>query len=148
MAGRFSGTIVIDRPIDEVFDFVADGENDRRFSKRVLEIAKTTEGPIGVGTIYASSVRDGSVKTRREFELTEFVPPTRIRWTERSSNPVVVPEGGYDLAPLGDGQTRLTLFNHLEGRGIGKLIAPIALRSARRAAPSMVASIKQEIESQ
>ena len=41
---------MIDRPIEEVFAFLADGENDPKFSPRVLEIAKTTDGPPGVGT--------------------------------------------------------------------------------------------------
>ena len=36
---------MIDRPIEEVFAFLADGENDRKFSPRVLEIATTTDGP-------------------------------------------------------------------------------------------------------
>ena len=49
MAGRFEATVVIDRPIEEVFAFLADGENDPKFSPRVLEIAKTTMGA-GVGT--------------------------------------------------------------------------------------------------
>ena len=38
--GRFGATVVIDRPIDEVFAFLADGENDPKFSSRVLEIAQ------------------------------------------------------------------------------------------------------------
>ena len=37
MAGRFEATVVIDRPIEEVFAFLADGENDPKFSPRVLE---------------------------------------------------------------------------------------------------------------
>ncbi|MEA2418398.1 MAG: hypothetical protein QOE60_604, partial [Thermoleophilaceae bacterium] len=86
MAGRFEGTTVIDRPIEEVFAFLADGTNDPKFSPRVLEIAKTTDGPTGVGTVYASTVKDGGVKTKREFKITEFEPPTRIRWTEQSKN--------------------------------------------------------------
>src|SRR5918992_1529925 len=121
MAGRFDATVVVDRPIEEVFALLADGENDPKFSPRVLEIAKTTDGPAGVGTVYASTVKDAGVKTKREFEITEFEPPTRIRWTERSKNMVSVPEGGYDLAPEGDG-TRVTLHNVLEGRGLGKLL--------------------------
>jgi carbon monoxide dehydrogenase subunit G len=32
MAGRFEGSAVIDRPIEEVFAFLADGENDPKFS--------------------------------------------------------------------------------------------------------------------
>jgi uncharacterized protein YndB with AHSA1/START domain len=145
MAGQFGATVVIDRPIEEVFAFLADGENDKKFSSRVIEIAKTTDGPPGVGTVYASTVKDAGVKTKREFKLTEFEPPKRIRWTELSKNPVVVPEGGYDLAPAGDG-TQLTFFNVLEGRGLGVVIAGFALRSARKGADEFVQGIKATIE--
>jgi hypothetical protein len=99
MAGRFEGTVVIDRPIDEVFAFLADGENDKRFSPRVLEIEKATDGPPGVGTI----------------------------------------------APV-DGGTHLTVFNVLEGHGLGKLLAGFALRSARNGADAFAQSIKRAIE--
>lgn len=145
MAGRFGATVVIDRPIDQVFAFLADGENDPKFSARVIEIARTTDGPPGVGTVYASRVKDAGVTTKREFKLTEFDPPTRIRWAEVSKNLVVAPEGGYDLAPAGDG-TQLTFFNVLEGRGLGVLIAGFALRSARKGAESFAQSIKATIE--
>jgi uncharacterized protein YndB with AHSA1/START domain len=146
MAGRFEATVVIDRPVEDVFAFLADGENDPKFSPRVLEIAKTTDGPPGVGTVYASTVKDAGVKTKREFRLTEFAPPTRIRWSEISKNLVTVPEGGYDLAAEGSG-TRLTVFNVLEGHGAGRLIAPLALRSARKGADDFARSIKTAIES-
>lgn len=147
MAGRFGSTTVIDRPIDEVFAFLADGENDKRFSARIVEIAKTTDGLPGLGTVYASTAKDGPMTAKHEFELTVFEPPSKIRWTERSrTTPVSVPEGGYDLEPVGTG-TKLTFFNVLEGRGLmGKLLEPIALRSARKGADAFVASIKQTIE--
>lgn len=147
MGGRFEGTVVIERSIEEVFAFLADGENDKKFSARVIEIAKTTDGPPGVGTVYASTVKDAGVKTKREFKLTEFDPPTRIRWTEISKNLVMAPEGGYDLAPAGDG-TQLTVFNVLEGHGLGVLFAGLALRSARKGAPEFAQAIKAAIERQ
>jgi carbon monoxide dehydrogenase subunit G len=145
MAGRFEGTVVIDRPIEEVFAFLADGENDAKFSPRVLEIAKTTDGPPGVGTVYASTVKDAGMKTRREFRLTAFEPPTRIRWAESSKNLVTAPEGGYDLAREGTG-TRVTVYNVLEGHGPGKLLAPLALRSARKGADDFAKAIKRAVE--
>jgi len=145
MAGSFEATVLIDRPIDEVFAFLANGENDPKFSPRVLEIARTTDGPAGVGTVYASTVKDAGMKTKREFRITEFEPPTRIRWTEQSKNVVMAPEGGYDLAPEGDG-TRVRIYNVLEGRGIGKLLAPLALRAARRSAPDFGRAIKAAVE--
>jgi uncharacterized protein YndB with AHSA1/START domain len=147
MAGRFEATTVIDRPIDDVFDFLADGTNDPKFSPRVLEIAKTTDGPPGIGTVYASTVKDAGVKTKREFEITEFVRPARIRWKEISKNAVMAPEGGYDLVPEGEG-TKLTIYNVLEGHGFGKLIAGFALRGARKGADDFGRSIKQAIEAE
>ena len=110
----------------------------------MLEIAKTTDGPPGVGTVYASTVKDAGMKTKREFKLTEFEAPTRIRWAEQSKNLVTAPEGGYDLAQEGSG-TRLTVYNVLEGHGPGKLIAPLALRSARKGADDFAKAIKAAV---
>jgi uncharacterized protein YndB with AHSA1/START domain len=145
MAGRFETTVVIDRPIEDVFAFLANGENDPKFSPRVLQIAKTTDGPPGLGTVYASTVKDAGVKTKREFKLTEFESFTRIRWAEISTNLVTAPEGGYDLARDGTG-TRVTVYNVLEGHGLGKLIAPLALRSARKGADDFGTAIKSAVE--
>ena len=145
MAERFGASVTIDRPIEQVFAFLADGENDKKFSPRVIEISKATDGPPGKGTIYKSTVKDAGMKTKREFELTEFEPPTRIRWTERSKNLVTVPQGGYDLTAQDDG-TQLTFFNELEGHGLGKLFAGFALGSARKGADDFARAIKQAVE--
>lgn len=143
MAGRFSATTVVDRPIEQLFDFLADGTNDRLFSRRVVEIEKATDGPIGVGTVWASTVKDGGMTTKRRFEITEFERPTRMRWTERSPNALMVPEGGYDLRSIDATKTELTLFNVLEGRTLfGRLIEGFALRQARKSVGQMVGAIR------
>jgi hypothetical protein len=146
MAKKFGATVTVDRPVEEVFAFLADGENDKEFSPRIVEIEKTTDGPPGVGTVYASTAKDGGVKAKHEFELTAFEPSSKIRWKELTSSPVSVPEGGYDMAAAGAG-TELSFFNLLEGHGFGKLILPVAIRSARKGADEFVASIKRAIES-
>jgi carbon monoxide dehydrogenase subunit G len=145
MAHGFEGSAVIDRPIEEVFAFLADGTNDTKFSPRVQEIEKKTDGPPGVGTVYASTVKDAGVKTTREFELTEFESPTKIRWTERSENMITVPKGGYDLSPEGDG-TKLRIFNEFEGHGLGKAFLPLAARAARKDADAFAGRIKRAVE--
>jgi hypothetical protein len=55
------------------------------------------------------------------------------------------PEGGYDLVPEGSA-TRVTIYNILEGHGPGKLIAPLALRIARRGADDFGKAIKAAVE--
>jgi len=146
MAGQFEGTVEIDRPIAEVFAFLADGENDRKFSPRVQKMEKTTDGPTGVGTVYASTVKDAGLTTRREFRITEFEAPTRIRWSEQSKNLVTAADGGYDLTEVSPTSTRLRIFNVLEGHGVGKLVAGLALGAARKDAPDFARRIKAAVE--
>lgn len=146
MAGQFEGTTEIDRPIEEVFAFLADGENDPKFSPRVLKMEKRTDGPTTLGTVYASTVKDAGMTTSREFRITDFEPPARIRWTELSKNTVTAPDGGYDLESLPGGRTRLRVFNVLEGHGVGKLLVGLALRAARKDANAFAGRIKAAVE--
>jgi uncharacterized protein YndB with AHSA1/START domain len=146
MGGQFEATVEIDRPVAEVFAFLAAGTNDPKFSPRVQEITKRPDGPTTQGTVFVSTVKDAGLKSKREFEITEFEPSTKIRWKELSKNLVTASEGGYDLEPTADGKTRLRIFNHLEGHGLGKLIAGFALSAARKDAPAFGHRIKTAIE--
>jgi carbon monoxide dehydrogenase subunit G len=146
MAGQFEGTAEIDRPIAQVFAFLAAGTNDPTFSPRVQRIEKTTDGPVGVGTVFVSTVKDAGMTTGREFRITELAEPTKIRWAEQSKNLVTAVDGGYDLTDLGDGRTGLRVFNVLQGNGFGKLIAGFALKAAQKDAPAFADRIKKAVE--
>lgn len=148
MPGQYSGTAVVDRPIERVFAYLAEGTNDPKFSPRVLEIRKEPEGPSGVGTVFVSRVKDAGMRTDRRFELTQVQAPTTIRWAERSKNLVTVTEGGYDLEDLGNSQTRVTIFNSFAGHGLGKLIVGLARSAAAKDADAMARRIKAAVESE
>jgi hypothetical protein len=45
-----NGEILIERPVEEVFDFVADQRNEPIYNPRMQQSEKITDGPIGVGT--------------------------------------------------------------------------------------------------
>ncbi|MET7486657.1 SRPBCC family protein [Streptomyces sp. NPDC005538] len=146
MAGQFEATAEINRPIEEVFAFLAAGTNDPKFSPRVQEITKTPEGPTAVGTVFTSTVKDAGMKTGRKFKITELEAPHRIRWSEISKNAVTADEGGYDLEIVGPGTTKVRIFNVLEGHGIGKLLVGFALSAARKDAPGFGQRIKTAVE--
>jgi hypothetical protein len=146
MAHEFSASTLIDRPIDEVFAFLAAGTNDPKFSPRVQEIRKTTAGPVATGSVFESTVKDAGMTTRRKFEMTDVQAPTRIRWSERSKNMITVPDGGYDLERVSDTQTKLTVSNTFEGHGFGKLIIGFALKAAVKDAPAFAERIKAAAE--
>jgi hypothetical protein len=60
---RIEGEIVIGRPVDVVFDYVADQSNEPRYNPRMVRAEKITPGPVGKGTRFRSAVvlrcRDG-----------------------------------------------------------------------------------------
>ncbi|MCX5008258.1 SRPBCC family protein [Streptomyces sp. NBC_00638] len=146
MSGQFEATTEINRPVEEVFAFLAAGTNDPKFSPRVQSITKTPEGPTAVGTIFTSTVKDAGMKTGRKFRITEFEPPHLIRWAEVSKNTVTADEGGYDLESTGAGATRVRIFNVLSGHGIGKLLVGFALSAARKDADAFGKRIKAAVE--
>ncbi|MGH1554264.1 SRPBCC family protein [Streptomyces sp. L7] len=146
MAGQFEATAEINRPVEDVFAFLAAGTNDPKFSPRVQQITKTPEGPTAVGTVFTSTVKDAGMKTGRTFRITEFDAPHRIRWAETSKNVVTAEEGGYDLESTGPGTTKVRIYNVLEGHGIGKLLVGFALSAARKDAPAFGQRIKTAVE--
>ena len=146
MAHGFSATTTINKPINEVFAFLAAGTNDPKFSPRVQQIEQTTDGAPGVGTVFKSTVKDAGMTSQREFKYTEFEQPTKIRWTETSKNSVTVPDGGYDLEPAGDAATTVTIHNNFEGHGFGKVIVGLASRAAKKDADAFAGRIKAAVE--
>ncbi|QOV33900.1 SRPBCC family protein [Streptomyces ferrugineus] len=146
MSGRFEATAEVDRPVEEVFAYLADGRNDPQFSPRVLKIERVPDAPTTVGTVFRSTVKDAGMKTAREFRITDLTAPSRIRWAEVSKNSVTVSEGGYDLEPLADGRTRVRIFNVLEGHGLGRLLVGLALVAARKDADAFGARIRTAAE--
>lgn len=146
MAGQFEATTEVERPIKEVFDYLAEGTNDPEFSPRVQHIEKVTDGPVGVGTVFASRVIDAGMQSSREFRITEFEAPTKIRWTEISTSPVTSTEGGYDLTALSETTTRVRIYNVLEGHGVGKFVTGMALKAAQKDAPAFGNRIKRAVE--
>jgi hypothetical protein len=59
---------------------------------------------------------------------------------------VTVSEGGYDLQPVGDTQTKVTIFNTFEGHGIGKLIVGFAHQAAAKDVDAFAQRIKAAVE--
>jgi uncharacterized protein YndB with AHSA1/START domain len=65
---EFENTIIINRPIGKVFEFVADPKNFPRWNYYVLSVSKLSDGPIGIGTVY-HQVRKTD---QQDFRITEF----------------------------------------------------------------------------
>ena len=75
--------IVIDRPVDEVFAYVADFENVPRWNYYVVSVTKGSSGPIGIGTVFRQRRRSDAQSYRvtswalDERITVETLPPER-----------------------------------------------------------------------
>ncbi|MEU0234328.1 MULTISPECIES: polyketide cyclase [unclassified Streptomyces] len=141
MSGRSEVTTGIDRPVEDVCAYPAEGRDDPESSSGVLRIDRIPDGPTAVGTVFRSTVKDTGMKSAREFRVTALEAPTRIQRAEVSKNSVTAREGGYDPRPLPDGGTRVRIFDVREDHGIGQLLMGLALAAARKDADAFGARI-------
>ncbi|MEU8791288.1 SRPBCC family protein [Streptomyces sp. NPDC048643] len=146
MSTRVEVTVDIDRPIHDVYAYLADGLHDPEFNPRVLVMDRSPYGETELGTVFHSTVRNAGLTTHREFEIIDMAAPNRIRWHETSYHSITAGEGGYDLEPTADGGTRVHLFNILEGHDMGRLLLPLVGGRARKDAPALGRRMKAAVE--
>ena len=97
-------TVVINKPIADVFAFVADGEKAPQWRSGVLEVAKKSGD--GKGAVYRQVVKGpGGRKVDADYEISDYRPPTHLAF--RAIAGPVRPTGSYDLTDM-DGKTSLT----------------------------------------
>jgi carbon monoxide dehydrogenase subunit G len=110
--------VTIQRPIEAVFAFLADGEQCQKWRSGVLDI-KRVSGE-GVGTRYAQGV-SGPMGRRvaADYEITVYEPERRIEF-QTTAGPVR-PHGRYEFEAV-DGATRVTFTLDAELGGLRKLL--------------------------
>jgi len=148
---RTETTIVIDRPIQEVWAYLDDHRNDlvwRRPSLPKLEQLGT--GPVGLGTRFEGVIAIGPRKYPYVNEITVYEPPNRVAWKAISSTGWMIGrEGSYTLDADGDRRTRMIHSITLEpNRFAGKLVAPLVSRMGTSLVMIPLKQLKQTLEQQ
>ena len=140
-------SIVIDRPIQAVWDYVL--ENDEWRRPMVLDVNKLTDGPPKPGTRYEDQVDMMGNKMSIVNEIIEIDPPTYLSWKQVSEEgPMTTILGSYTLEPL-NGKTRFTLGAEYELKGLAKLITPIMRWQVRnKIYPNLLEQLKETLENQ
>jgi uncharacterized protein YndB with AHSA1/START domain len=138
------GDIVINRPIDEVFDFVADERNEPQYNPQMTLAEMVTQGPIGVGSKF-HCVMTGAGATDVAVEFTEFVRPRRLGSTSHISNMDI---NGTLLFEAQGQNTKLKWLWSIEPRGFLKLLGPMVRRMGERQELAIWTGLKKVMESQ
>ena len=138
-------TVTIDRPIDEVFAFVTDPNNDSLWQAWTLETEQTSEGPVDVGTTLRSTAKMLGRRIEVIMEVTENDPPHR-QCVRITSGPIPA-SGCYQLEPADGGSTRFTQTFEGEVGGFFRLAEPVVGGVISRQSKTDMATLKDLLES-
>jgi hypothetical protein len=140
---RIEGEIVIGRPVDVVFDYVADQRNEPQYNPRMVQAEKITAGPVGKGTQFRSAVASMGRTAEMLIECTGYDRPTLIASTTRMPQAEI----SYTLtfAPAAAG-TRMRWSGQVRPKGAVKLLSPVITWMGIRQEQRIWTSLKKHLE--
>jgi carbon monoxide dehydrogenase subunit G len=138
----FENTVIIQRPVEDVFAFLADFENVPKWNYAIIETRKVSPGPVRVGTTYRQT-RSVPRRSEEGFEVTVFEPARRLE-VQGQIGPFKA-RISYLLAPAGSG-TRLTNAVELGSSGLLAAVAPLATSRVKRAVAANLDTLRRLLE--
>ena len=142
---KIQGSTVIARPVEDVFDFVADERNEPKYNPRMVRAEKMTPGPVAKGTRWSATVESrGQRPVDMEMEVTDYTRPTRLGSTTRMSTAEIRGAVTFEPDPAG---TRMRWSWQLQPKGMLKLMGPLIARLGRRQEAQIWTGLKRYMES-
>jgi uncharacterized membrane protein len=138
-------SVVINRPIEEVFDFTTNLDNASLFQPDVLESKQTSDGPIGVGTTWQEVRHMLGRRIESTNVVTEYEPNKKL-FFKTASGPIPV-EGGYTFESV-EGGTKMSIHGQAETTGFFKLADPLVASTVKRQLEASSATLKELLEAQ
>lgn len=139
---EFANTVVVDRPVSEVYDYLSDLEHVPDWNWAISRTEKLTSGPPRVGTRYRQT-RTVPQTATETLEISGLEPdrvveiqgtlagmPAQLRYTLEGTGP----------------ETEITNTVHLVVGGVLQLAAPALGRRIDRAVASNLKDLKKRLE--
>lgn len=135
-------SVVIDRPVPDVFAFVADPMNEPRWHHDVAEVVSSTDETLRLGT---RLVWDLEFMGREEYtvEVTDLEPDRRIELTTRTGRGR--PKLTHRFEP-NDDATRYTRRVEIQPEGVFRVLQPMMRRMAPRRNARWANNLKDLLE--
>jgi uncharacterized protein YndB with AHSA1/START domain len=147
---QIAGDIVIARPVEEVFDFVADQRHEPRFNRHMRSSELVTPEPIGGGSRFRAEMSMLGRPVDLTVEFTEFERPRRLGSRSWSR-----PRGGRGRSMLTEGEltfeqvregTRMCWAWRVETAGLMRVVSPVAVWIGRRQERRIWSALKRLLE--
>ena len=146
MANPYKASVVVNKPVAEVFQFVATDylKNHRRWAPRVVELHLDSPGVVAVGARGQEVRKQGGKNVTYAFEVTDLQLNKRIA-IKAAGRPGQF-STSYATTPISDSRTRLDIEFTLEMGGLLGLSQPLMAGSLRKEVDRVSRSIKGMLE--
>jgi uncharacterized protein YndB with AHSA1/START domain len=122
--------VIVARPIDQVFAYLADGRNNRQWRPGVLEIEPITPVP-GVAQRYRQVLQGPAGRAvAGDYEVTEYAPPRMLAF--RVVAGPARPTGAFALSATTPSSTEVVFRLDLVPTGLARFMAPMIERQMVR----------------
>ena len=124
---KFAADLKVNRPVEQVFAWLTNGENQGKFDKSSLKMEALTPGPWQAGTQFRELRDLGGRKTEVLSEIAELEPNRRFVIRSKTG-----PEwlGIWLFEPEGN-STHLRWTGQMRMKGFGRLLEPLIGRQMR-----------------
>ena len=138
-------SINIQRPVEEVFNYVSNLTHSAEWQRGLTEVRRITEQPLGVGTRYALVRTFMGRKMEANNEITEFTPGVKVAF-KTISGPIPL-EASYQFETAEKG-TKLTSKIEMQPKGFVSLAEPLISASLQKDVEANLNVLKNMLESQ
>jgi hypothetical protein len=141
---RIQGEILINRPVEVVFDFVSDECNEPLYNPEVLSVEKLSPGPVRSGTKYRAQMKSRGRTVPLDLEFTAFERPVRLGSHAVFSG--VATDGELTFDSLGE-STRMLWVWDITPAGAMRILTPLVIWMGRRQEARIWGELKRYLES-
>ncbi len=138
-------SVAINRPVAEVFAYVADLKTHAQWQSGIVEAAQTSAGPTGIGSTYRYVMQLAGQRLDTAGEITEYEPNRKYSF-KATSGPVLL-RGGFTFESA-DGGAKVRMFAEGEPGGFFKLAEPLLNSMVRRQLETSLGNLKDILEAQ
>ena len=120
-------TVVINRPVESVYEFILNGANNKLWRSSVMDVKPLDAAPYGVGSRFEQGLKGPTGRIAGDYEIVEAKPYELIRF-QVTAGPAR-PSGTYRFARK-DGATEVTFI--LDYQPQGKRVTSSAVQEAAK----------------
>lgn len=129
-------SVTVNRPIGEVFAFLADGMNEPLWRPGLSGVSHVADTGAGVGATYRQTMKGpGARNSPGDYRITLYEEPTRFDF-EVIAGPAR-PTGRFDLREVATDRTEVTFTLDLTPRGFMVLMTPLLNKQVRTEAANI-----------